>query len=140
MRQLRKPVRKERRRQKLKRWSGNAYFLLEQVSAKPTHVQLVGTDITPLWETDKSGPNDLDLRHPLTVSRRFTLGQMWYFRHDYDNLRVPIVLVVDEHGDAWLIAPKRKRFPATAEGWQRLVLDVGSNVARHRGGLWQGSG
>ncbi|HWO66127.1 MAG TPA: hypothetical protein VNO31_39455 [Umezawaea sp.] len=139
MRELEGPIRREVLRQKFRRWRGRSFFQLRRVSADPIHVLLDGVAVTPLWETSASGPNDLDLVHPLSVTRRYSLGHEWFLHHDYDDVRIPVVLLVAEDGDPWFAIPRGKTFPATPAGWELLVREL-ELYARPRGGRWQGGG
>ncbi|NKE57384.1 hypothetical protein FXN61_11265 [Lentzea sp. PSKA42] len=128
--QLCKPIRKERRRQSLRRLTGRSYFFVELPSKEPERVHFAGTGIKPLWETAESEEEDLDSLHPRMVTRRYTIGKMWCLGHQ-DATRVPIFLIVDQDANAWLVAPDRKKYPATPTGWRRLVTAVEPSYLKH---------
>jgi hypothetical protein len=102
--------------QKVRRLTGRAFFHLTQESKKPTHVGLIDTGFTPLWEMTENG------QPPPAATRRATLGQTWTISHD--QLSTAIVLVVDHDATAWLVSPTRDRYPATADGWRRMLETV----------------
>lgn len=135
-RSLRWPVRRTHIQQKLRRWTGQAHFLLQQHSKKPTEVNVAATGITPLWHSDQRGPNDLDLLHPTMVTRRYTLGLTWTISHVEDEFRTVIILVVDNLKRPWLVLPDRRRFPATPAGWRDLAAEISRDYSGHRGGRW----
>jgi hypothetical protein len=137
---LRWPVRRTRILQKLRRWTGQAHFLLQQQSKKPTEVHTADIGIPPLWHSDQRGPDDLDLLHPTMVTRRYTLGLTWTISHVEDDFRAVIVLVVDSAERPWLVSPDHQRFPATPSGWRDLVTEIARTFSGYSGGRWQGSG
>jgi hypothetical protein len=103
-------------------------------------VDLSGTGVDPLWDTTSAGYADLEVPRPVRVNRRETLGQMWTIEHDYDDIRIAIVLVVDVNGNTWLIPYGHPPYPANGEGWKAMMHTIGSQYAKNRGGRWQGGG
>lgn len=112
LRELRRPFRRTQMIQKLRRWTGRAFFRIAQESKKPTEVGLADTGITPLWEATQNGQP-----HP-----RATLGQTWTINHEQVN--TAIVLIVDHDATAWLVSSHRDRYPATPDGWRRMLETV----------------
>ncbi len=127
LRRLRATIRRERRRQAVRRFFKRPYFELTQSAKGPTMVNLAGTGITPLWQTASEEPADLDLIPAPTVRRRFSLGQSWSIRW-YDT-RTSVSLLVDSTGEAWLIPRGKHRYPATPDGWQTMIADVAAPFA-----------
>jgi hypothetical protein len=140
LRELRGSVRREQRRQRVRRWTGCPYFIVKRCSSEPMMVDLSGTGVDPLWDTTSAGYADLEVPRPVRVNRRETLGQMWTIEHDYDDIRIAIVLVVDVNGKAWLIPYGHPPYPANGEGWRAMMHIIGSRYAKNRGGRWQGGG
>lgn len=140
LRELRGPVRRTRIDQKLRRWTGHASFQLGRHATTPSEVHLAGLGITPLWESGRDGPDDLDLLRPTIVTRRFTLGHTWTLTHDQNDFHAVVVLVVAATRAPWLVLPGGDRFPADADGWRAAMTRVSREFSGHRGGRWQGTG
>jgi hypothetical protein len=124
--ELRRPVRRTQLIQTVRRWTGREFFHLAQKSRKPTQVGLAETGIVPLWELterDRRSPDD---------TARATLGQTWTVNHD--DLSTVIVLVVDRDATAWLVSSHRDRYPATPDGWRRMLDTVAPGTTGDRGG------
>lgn len=139
-RRLHGPARRTRIAQRLRRWTGQAHFILHQESRRPTEVNTAGLKIEPLWHSEQRGPNDLDLPRPTLVTRRYTLGLTWTVSHIEDELRTVVILVVDTAQLPWLVLPGAKPFPATSQGWSALVAETLRQYPGYRGGRWHGSG
>ncbi|WP_033290568.1 hypothetical protein [Amycolatopsis jejuensis] len=137
---LRGPIARERRRLRWERWRKRPYYRFEQEGRKPQLVHLAGLKVTPLWTTTDTGISDVDVRSPVVARRRFTLGQLWFVRHDYDEFRVPISLVADAEEHAVLTAPGGRTFPADPSGWQELADLLYDEYALPPGGRWSGGG
>ena len=128
--QLHKPIKRERRRQLWRRFTGRAHFFLELPSTEPERVHLAGVGVEPLWESAESEAEDLDALFPRTVTRRYTIGKMWSLGHE-DATRVPIFLIVDRDAKAWLVGPDREKYPATPLGWLWLVQAAEPIYSKH---------
>lgn len=133
LRELRGPVRRTRRAQKLRRWTGRPFFRLGWHSKLPSEVHLAGLGIVPLWESGRDGPDDLDLLRPMIVTRRFTLGHTWTLTHDSEDFHAVIVLVVEDTGRPWLILPGHAKFPADGYGWRKATTMASWEFSGHRG-------
>jgi hypothetical protein len=133
LRELRGPVRRTRVDQKLRRWTGRASFRLGRHATRPSEVHLAGLGITPLWETDREGPDDLDLLRPTIVTRRFTLGHTWTLTHDAADFHAVVVLVVADSRLPWLLLPNHARFPANAYGWRKAMTMMSWEFSALRG-------
>ena len=121
LRELRSTILQERHRQRLRRWTGRPYFLIDQPSTQPTMIDVSGTGIDPLWDTSTTGPADLDVERPIHVKHRETVGQMWIIRHDHDDVQISIVLVVGADQQPWLVPRPGRPYPANKTGWLEMT-------------------
>ncbi|WP_409463529.1 hypothetical protein [Amycolatopsis sp. GA6-003] len=137
---LRGPIRRERLRLRWEQWRRRPYYRFEPDGRKPQLVHLAGLRVTPLWTIVGTGVSDVDVRYPVTARRRFTIGWRWLVRHDYDEYRAPVSLVADASGQAVLIAPGGRTYPADETGWHTLAALLYTEYAMPPGGRWYGAG